>query len=170
MHDELTKVDIEQMKAELEERRRKVPALRDEVKRTKEYGDLSENDEYRCAKREYNRNKSRMRYLENMIETAVVIKTDSAAGVVGLFDKVDIFYPEEEDEDEQYRTVRIVTTLRNDVLTDNISKESPFGKALLGRKVGDTVTVRVNEKYSYPVKIIRITKGEDDPDLKISSY
>ena len=170
MHDELTKVDIEQMKAELEERRLKVPALRDEVKRTKEYGDLSENDEYRCAKREYNRNKSRMRYLENMIETAVVIKTDSAAGVVGLFDKVDIFYPEEEDEDEQYRTVRIVTTLRNDVLTDNISKESPFGKALLGRKVGDTVTVRVNEKYSYPVKIIRITKGEDDPDLKISSY
>lgn len=170
MHDELTKVDIEQMKAELEERRLKVPALRDEVKRTKEYGDLSENDEYRCAKREYNRNKSRMRYLENMIETAVVIKTDSAAGVVGLFDKVDIFYPEEEDEDEQYRTVRIVTTLRNDVLTDNISKESPFGKALLGRKVGDTVTVHVNEKYSYPVKIIKITKGEDDPDLKISSY
>ena len=170
MHDELTKVDIEQMKAELEERRLKVPALRDEVKRTKEYGDLSENDEYRCAKREYNRNKSRMRYLENMIETAVVIKTDSAAGVVGLFDKVDIFYPEEEDEDEQYRTVRIVTTLRNDVLTDNISKESPFGKALLGRKVGDTVTVHVNEKYSYPVEIIKITKGEDDPDLKISSY
>lgn len=170
MHDELTKVDIEQMKAELEERRRKVPALRDEVKRTKEYGDLSENDEYRCAKREYNRNKSRMRYLEGMIETAVVIKTDSAADVVGLFDKVDIFYPEEEDEDEQYRTVRIVTTLRNDVLTDNISKESPFGKALLGHKVGETVTVHVNEKYSYPVKIIKITKGEDDNDLKISSF
>ncbi|MCQ2430049.1 MAG: GreA/GreB family elongation factor [Clostridia bacterium] len=170
MHDELTKIDIDQLKAELEERRRKVPALRDEVKRTKEYGDLSENDEYRCAKREYNRNKSRMRYLENMIETAVVIKTDSAADRVGLFDKVDIFYPEEEDEDEQYRTVRLVTTLRNDVLTDNISKESPFGKALMGHKVGETVIVHVNEKYSYPVKILKITKGEDDPDLKISSF
>ncbi len=170
MHDELTKVDIDQLKAELEERRRKVPALRDEVKRTKEYGDLSENDEYRCAKREYNRNKSRMRYLENMIETAVVIKTDSAADRVGLFDKVDIFYPEEEDEDEQYRTIRLVTTLRNDVLTDNISKESPFGKALMGHKVGETVIVHVNEKVSYPVKIMKITKGEDDPDLKISSF
>lgn len=170
MHNELTKVDIDQMKAELEERQRRVPALREEVKRTKEYGDLSENDEYRCAKREYNANKSRMRYLERMIETAVVITTDSAADEVGLFDRVDIFYPEEEDEEEQYRTIRLVTTLRNDVLTDNISKDSPFGRALMGHKVGETVIIRVNEKVSYPVKILKIEKGEDDPTLKISTY
>ena len=62
MSNEMTQVDIDQLKAELAERQARVPALRDEVKRTKEYGDLSENDEYRCAKREYNRNKSRMRY------------------------------------------------------------------------------------------------------------
>lgn len=170
MHNELTKVDIDQMKAELEERARRVPALRDEVKRTKEYGDLSENDEYRCAKREYNKNKSRMRYLERMIETAVVITTDSRPDEVGLFDEVDIFYPEEEEEEDQYRTIRLVTTLRNDVLTDNISKDSPFGKALMGKKVGDVVTVRVNEKYSYPVKVLAIRKGEDDPNLPISTY
>lgn len=170
MHNELTKVDIDQMKAELEERRRRVPALRDEVKRTKEYGDLSENDEYRCAKREYNQNKSRMRYLEKMIETAVVITTDSRPDEIGLFDRVEIFYPEEEEEEDQYRTIRLVTTLRNDVLTDNISKDSPFGKALMGRKVGDTVIIRVNDTYSYPVKILKITKGEDDPNLPISTY
>ncbi len=57
MSNEMTQVDIDQLKAELAERQARVPALRDEVKRTKEYGDLSENDEYRCAKREYNRNK-----------------------------------------------------------------------------------------------------------------
>lgn len=170
MHNELTKVDIAQMRAELEERQRRVPALRDEVKRTKEYGDLSENDEYKCAKREYNKNKSRMRYLERMIETAVVISTDSAPDCVGLFDKVDIFYPDEEDEDEQYRTVRLVTTLRNDVLTDNISKDSPFGRALMGHKVGETVIVHVNDKVSYPVRIEKITKGEDDPNLPIGTY
>ncbi len=163
MHDELTKVDIEKLKEELEYRRTLVPALREEVKRTREYGDLSENDEYRSAKRDYNKNKSRMRYLENMIETAVVIDIVSKEDEVGLFDRVEIYYPQ----DEESREVRIVTTLRNDVLSDCISKESPFGKALLGRKVGETVIVHVNDKVSYPVEIRSIKKGEDDASLSI---
>lgn len=166
MSNEMTQVDIDQLKKELAERQARVPDLREEVKRTKEYGDLSENDEYRCAKREYNRNKSRMRYLERTLEHAVVIRVDSAEDEVGLFDWVDIFYPE----DDETRTVRLVTSLRNDVLTDNISKDSPFGRALLGRKVGQTVTIRVNDTVSYPVKILKIRKGQDDPDLPISSF
>lgn len=166
MHDELTRVDIEKMKEELEHLATLMPGLRAEVKRTREYGDLSENDEYRCAKRDYNKNKSRMRYLENMIKTAVVIDTKSADNVVGLFDEVEIYYPE----DDEVRRVRIVTTLRNDIFNDCISKESPFGRALLGRKLGETVTVVVNEKVSYPVEIRAIKKGEDDPNLPISTY
>ncbi len=166
MHDELTEIDIQKLKEELEHRRTLVPGLREEVKRTREYGDLSENDEYKSAKREYNKNKSRMRYLESMIETAVVIKTDSAEDVVGLFDRVGIYYPE----DDESREVRIVTTLRNDIFSDCISKESPFGKALLGHRVGDVITVMVNERVSYPVEIRSIIKGSDDPDLPISSY
>ena len=164
MHDELTKVDIEKLKEELKHRQSLVPALREEVKRTREYGDLSENDEYKCAKRDYNANKRRMRYLENMIETAVVIDVASEEGVVGLFDRVEIYYPE----DDELREVRIVTTLRNDVLSDCISKESPFGKALLGAKVGETVTVHVNDKVSDPVEIRSIEKGEDDDSLPIA--
>ena len=164
MHDELTQVDIDKLKEELEYRRTLVPGLREEVKRTREYGDLSENDEYKSAKREYNKNKSRMRYLENMIDTAVVISVKSEEGVVGLFDLVEIYYPDDEEE----RTVRIVTTLRNDVLSDCISKESPFGKALLGHKVGETVIVHVNDKVSYPVEIRKVTRGEDDASLPIT--
>lgn len=166
MHDELTKIDIEQMEQELEYRRTLLPGLRDEIKRARELGDLSENDEYRSAKREYSKNNSRMRYLQNMINTAVIITTDSKEDEVGLFDKVEIYYPDDDETD----TVRVVTTLRNDVFSNNISKESPFGKALLGHKVGETVTVVVNEKVSYPVKIVSITKGEDDPNLPISTY
>ena len=166
MHDKLTKIDIQKMEEELEERRRRIPALREEVKRTREYGDLSENDEYRCAKREYNANKSRIRYLENMIDTAVIVETDSREGVIGLFDLVKIYYPE----DDEYREIRLVTTLRNDVFKDCISQDSPFGKALMGKKVGQTVTVHVNAAVSYPVKILEIIKGEDDPDLPISTY
>ena len=166
MHNELTKVDIEKMKAELAEREAKIPAQQEEVKRTREYGDLSENDEYRCAKRELNSNRSRIRYLQNMINTAVIITTDSAADVVGLFDWVEIYLPE----DDETRTVRIVTTLRVNVFIDAVSKESPFGKALLGHKAGETVTVRVDDTLSYPVRIVSIRKGEDDPDLPITRY
>ncbi len=166
MHDELTEIDIRKMKEEIAERKARIPALREEVRRTREYGDLSENDEYRSAKREYNANNGRIRYLENMIATAVIITTDSREDEVGLFDEVDVLYPEDGGTD----TVRIVTTLRNDVFTNNISKESPFGRALLGRRAGETVTVRVNDRKSYAVTVVAIRKGRDDDSLPIAGY
>ena len=166
MNDELTQVDIDKMKEELQRRLDMMPALRAEVKRTRELGDLSENDEYKTAKREINENKRRMRYLEGMIKTARVISVDSAADEVGLFDEVVVYIPKY----DQTRTVRIVTTLRNDVFTNNISKESPFGKALLGAKAEQTVTVTVNEKNSYDVKVVAIRKGKDDASLPIGSF
>lgn len=165
MHDELTKVDIEKMRQEIAERKEAEIAQLAEVERTRAYGDLSENAEYKCAKQELNRNRSRIRYLENMIKTAKVISTASAPGVVGLFDTVEV-YIEDEDVTETYR---VVTTLRNDGDT-LISKESPLGRALLGRRVGDVVTVVVNERVRYDVKITSITKGEDDPTIPINKF
>ena len=68
MYDELTKVDIEKMEAELRHRITELrPELIRDVQTAREFGDLSENDEYKVAKREKNRNESRIRYLENMI-------------------------------------------------------------------------------------------------------
>ena len=166
MHDELTQVDIDKMKAELAELEAMMPALRAEVKRTRDYGDLSENDEYKTAKREINRAKARMRYLESMIKTAVVITIDSAEDEVGLFDEVEVYIPKY----DEVRKIRIVTTLRNDAFTNNYSKESPFGKAVLGAKVGQTVTVVVNEKNRYDVKILSVKKGEDDESLPIAKF
>ncbi len=166
MHDELTAIDIQKMKEEIEQRIALRPHLKEQVKAARELGDLSENDEYRSAKREMNRNNSRIRYLENMIRTAVIISTDSDADKAGLFDKLTIYYPE----DDETRVIRIVTTLRNDIFNDCISKESPVGKALLGKKAGQTVTVRVNDSYSYQIKLISIEKGSDDATLPISEY
>ena len=166
MKDELTKVDIQKMQEEIDYRRLELaPKLREALKTARELGDLSENDEYRTAKRELGKNNSRIRYLQNMIASAVVISSDSKDDEVGLFDIVTIYY----DEDDEERDIRIVTTLRNDVVNGCISKESPLGKALLGKKVGDTVTVTVNN-YSYPVTIKKLVNGEDDPDLPISKY
>ena len=97
MHDELTQVDIDKMKEELQHRIQVLrPQLIEEVKVARSFGDLSENFEYKAAKREKNRNDSRIRYLENMIKTAVVIDGTAAGDGVALFDKV-TFYLEEED-------------------------------------------------------------------------
>ncbi len=166
MHDELTRVDIEKMQAEINERKKKNAELRENVRAAKDLGDLSENDEYRSAKREWRRNVSRIEYLEKMILTAVIIEDDSKSDEIGLFDWVEIY---NEHVDKTMR-IRFVTTLRNDVLTNNISKESPMGKALLGKKVGDRVLIEVNENFSYYVVVKSIEKSEDDPDIPISSF
>ncbi|MCI6991536.1 MAG: transcription elongation factor GreA [Clostridiales bacterium] len=167
MHDELTQVDIDKMKQELQHRIQVLrPQLIEEVKTARSFGDLSENFEYKAAKREKNRNDSRIRYLENMIKTAVVIDPASAGSGVALFDKV-TFYVEE---DQQEETIQLVTTLRQDALKGLISKESPVGKALLGRKVGDRVHIQVNDNYGYDVQNRRIEKTGEDPDIPISTF
>ena len=167
MHDELTQVDIDKMKEELHHRIHDLrPQLIEEVKVARSFGDLSENFEYKAAKREKNRNDSRIRYLENMIKTAVVIESKPAGDGIGLFDKV-TFYIEEDEEEE---TIQIVTTLRQDALKGLISKESPVGKALMGHKVGDRVLIPASESYQYYVQIRAIEKTGEDPDIPISTF
>ena len=167
MHDELTEIDIQKMKEEMEHRVKVLrPQLLAEVKRTREYGDLSENYEYKAAKQEKNRNESRIRYLQSMIETAVIVEKTGGENEVGLFDKITVYMPEDDEE----AVYQIVTTLRVNALEGIISKESPLGSALIGKKVGDTVTVKVNDSYSYEVVIRNIEKGEDTGDIPINRF
>lgn len=167
MYDELTEVDIKKMKEELEYRITKVrPEILEEVKFARSHGDLSENAEYHAAKRERGKNESRIRYLRNMIKTAVIVDTSSEKDVVGIFDTV-TYYVEEDDCEEQ---VRIVTSLRRDPSRMIISKESPLGAALMGKRVGDRVCVNIDNGYSYYVVIRAIYKGEDDDSLEIRKY
>ena len=167
MHDELTQVDIDKMKEELQHRIQVLrPQLIEEVKVARSFGDLSENFEYKAAKREKNRNDSRIRYLQNMIKTAVVIDGTSQGEGIALFDKVTFLV----EDDGTQETIQLVTTLRQDALKGLISKESPVGKALLGRQVGDRVQVEVSPELKYWVEIRAIEKGRDDESLEISSY
>lgn len=167
MHDELTEVDIKKMQEEIDERMHVLtPKLIATLSHARELGDLSENEEYRTAKRELNRNYGRIRYLKSMISTAVVIKVEYEEDTVGLFDRVTVYY---EDDDEE-NTIIIVTTLRNDVTKGLISKESPVGRTLLGHKVGDRVKIKVNDAISYYVVIRALEKGTDDESMDISSY
>ena len=167
MYDELTQVDIQKMRDEIDYRTRELrPKLIEEVKTARAFGDLSENFEYKAAKREKNRNDSRIRYLERMIKTAKVIDVRSNTDEIGLFDKVTIYI--EEDDEEQ--TIRLVTTLRQNALEGLISKESPVGKAVMGHRAGETVHVQVNEDVGYDIVIRSVEKGQDDDSLPISAY
>ena len=167
MHDELTKKDLQKMQEELDYRRLELmPELIEEVKRTRAFGDLSENFEYKAAKQAQNRNKGRIRYLERMIESAKVYEDKSADDEVGLFDKVELFIPE----DGETEIIQVVTTVRCDPLSGLISKESPLGKLILGKKVGDKITVTVSDSYSYTAIIRSIEKGEDDGSAPLLQY
>ena len=167
MHDELTEVDIKKMQQEIDHRILVLrPQYIKEVQEARAFGDLSENFEYKEAKRQKNRNESRIRYLQRMIRTARVVEAGHAGGQVGLFDTVTLYLPEDGEE----MTVHLVTTLRVDAGAGHISRQSPLGRAIFGRKVGERVMVRVNEAVSYPVEIRSITPGEDDESLPISGY
>ena len=159
MPHELTPQDIEKMQQELDYRRIELmPELLEEVKRTRAFGDLSENYEYKAAKQAQNANRKRIRYLTRMIQSSTVIEDTSADDEVGLFDLVELYFPE----DDEVQTVQVVSTVRCDPREGRISRESPLGRVLLGHRVGDKVSVHVNEQYSYDVEVRKITKVQDD--------
>ena len=167
MYNELTEVDIRKMQEEIDYRMRVVrPKCIEDLKTARGFGDLSENYEYKAAKQELRRCDSRLRYLRRMINTAKVIHVEEKDGVVQLFDRVEIWY----EEDDETEVIQLMTTLRQDAISGVISKESPLGRAVLGKKVGDRVEVKVSPEVNYFVVIRRITKGQDDDSLPISSY
>ena len=167
MHDELTQVDIDKMKEELDHRIKVLrPQLIEEVKVARGFGDLSENFEYKAAKREKNRNDSRIRYLQRMIKTAKVIEDRSGEDTAGLYDTVEIFM----ENTGKSRKITLVTTLRQDALKGLISKESPVGRAVLGHRVGERVQVQMENGSTYWLQIRGIEKGADDGSIPIGSF
>jgi len=155
MAHQLTKEDIDKMEEEIEYRKLVVrKELLEAVKDARAQGDLSENFEYYAAKREKNKNESRIRYLDRMVRTAKIIEDHSAADEVGIGDKVTVFFEDENEED----TYELLTTVGSDSLNNRISIESPIGKAVRGKKVGDRVKVVINPEVSFYIIIREIVK------------
>ncbi len=161
MYDKLTRGDIEKMEKEIEHRKLVVrkEALED-VKEARAHGDLSENFEYKAAKKFKNENESRIRYLEKMIKTAQIVEDNSGENEVGLNDTVKIFVEDDQMEEEY----KIVTTVRSDALNQMISIDSPMGKALLGAKEGERILIKVNDAVRYYVRILEIQKSDDESE------
>jgi len=167
MNNELTKMDIQKMQEEIDYKSLVLrPKLLEDLATARAFGDLSENFEYKAAKLELRRCDSRLRYLKRMISTAKVIQTDEREGVAGLYDKVTIYY-EEDDEEE---VISIVTTVRQKAAQGLISKESPLGRAVLGRRAGDRVEVKLGGGDGYFVVIRSIEKGADDGSVSLNQF
>ena len=161
MGHQLTRQDTQKTKDEIQHRKLVVrkQALED-VKEARAHGDLSENFEYKAAKKFKNQNESRIRYLERMIRNAEVFEDQSAEDEVGMNNTVTVYF----EDDQEEEIFKIVTTVRGDSLNNIISIESPIGKALLGHKVGDRVHIKVNDSYGYDVVIRKIEKTTDESE------
>ena len=167
MAEELTKEDVRKIEAEITKRKLEIrPKLIEAVKEARARGDLSENFEYYAAKREKNQNESRIRYLERILKFAKVISTESRRDEVGINDTVTLYFPED-GEEEVYH---IVTSIRGQSLEGKISNISPLGRAVMGKKLGEAVTVELENGSSYVVEIRNIEKTGEKEEESIRKF
>lgn len=167
MGERLTENDVKKIQAEIEYRKLTVRKEAIEaVKEARAQGDLSENFEYYAAKKDKNKNESRIRYLERMLKTAEIVSEDSKADEAGMNNVIEVYF-EEDDETETYK---LVTSIRGNSLDNKISIESPLGKAILGHREGDRVWVKINESAGYYIVIKKILKNTDDTEDEIKSF
>ena len=167
MGESLTENDVKKIQAEIEYRKLTVRKEAIEaVKEARAQGDLSENFEYYAAKKDKNKNESRIRYLERMLKTAEIVSEDSKADEAGMNNVIEVYF-EDDDETETYK---LVTSIRGNSLDNKISIESPLGKAILGHREGDRVWVKINESAGYYIVIKKILKNTDDTEDEIKSF
>ena len=121
------------------------------LKEARALGDLSENSEYDAARDEQAKLEARIKEVEYILEHATIIEDKTEKGVVNIGSTVELQY-EGDDETEEYR---IVGSQEADPFNNKISNESPIAKAILHKKVGETVEV-VSPNGTYKVKIVTV--------------
>ena len=148
----VTTEGLEQMKSELEELIQvKRPEIIKALKEARALGDLSENAEYDAARQEQAQTEARIKELEAMIENAVIIENVDT-NEVSIGTRVTIEYVDDDDTEEY----SIVGVKEADPFNNKISNESPIARAILGKKIGDIVSVD-SPNGTYDVKVVAIT-------------
>jgi len=145
----LTQDGIDEMKQELEQLIAERPEVTERIRTARELGDLSENAEYASARAEQERNESRIAEVEHILKNVEVISAPKNGTKVHLGSIVKL---KGQGKEKQFQ---VVGTVEADPLSGKISDESPIGKALLGKKVGDEVEiVTPAETITYTVDSI----------------
>ena len=151
---QITAEGLQKLEEELAQRKSVIrEEILERIKEARAQGDLSENSEYDQAKEDQGENESRIVELEQMIKTAVIIDTSASSkeGKVSLGCTV-VLKDMETDEEETYT---LVGTTEADPFDNKISNESPVGKAVIGKKIGDVV-VAVTPAGELSYKILEV--------------
>ena len=109
----------------------------DQIREARSYGDLSENSEYDEAKTEQGKLYARIAEYKNLLDNAEIVESTAGGDVIEIGSRVRIL-DETYGEEEQYQ---IVGSQEANPASGRISDESPIGRAIVGHKVGETVTV-----------------------------
>ena len=148
----LTKEGYEEIKEELNYLINvKRPENIESIKEARALGDLSENADYDAARNEQAELEAKIKKLEHVIENVLIIE-EVSKDKVGVGNTVKIAYTDDEADIDEYK---IVGSQEADPFESKISNESPIAVALLGHKVGDTVSV-TSPNGSYEIKVIEI--------------
>ncbi len=155
----LTKTGKAQLEEQLEYLKTvKRAEISEQIKVARSFGDLSENAEYTEARNEQSRIEGKIMELEAQLKAAVVVDDDQVdLTEVGIGTQVKLFNVDFDEEE----TYMILGASEADIFKGIISNESPVGKALLGHKIGETVTVET-ENGSFTYKILEIAKADRD--------
>lgn len=144
----LTQDGLDQLKEELSGLLKQRRVIADRIKQARSLGDLSENAEYQTAREEQDRLESRIGEVEHVIQNSKLIKKPKANGEVKLGSTVKL------KGDGGSKDFQVVGTMEADPLNGKVSDESPIGKALMGKKVGDIVTLTNSHVAKYKIASI----------------
>jgi|SRR3990167_6785604 len=139
----LTKKGIEELKVELDELLKRRAPIAERIKTAREFGDLSENAEYSSARQEQERVESRIAEIEHILQNVEIIKKPRGDNKVQLGSTVKL-----KGQGGSAKEFQVVGTVEADPLNGKISDESPIGKALLGKIVGDKVQINTSTENS----------------------
>ncbi len=146
----LTQDGLNELKDELNHLLSQRHVIADRIKQARQLGDLAENAEYQTAREEQDRLESRIGELEHIVQNSKLIKKLKADGSVRLGSTVELR------NDGKSKTFQVVGTMEADPLSGKVSDESPIGKALMNKKVGDKVELKTPaETAAY--KIVSIS-------------
>lgn len=146
---QLTTEGKTELEKELEELKSQRGAIAEKIANARDYGDLTENAEYDAARDEQVQVESRIAEIEEILQNASIIKAPTT-GKVAVGNKVEL------KTDGKSVTYTIVGPVEADPIDGKISNESPIGRAILGKKVGDSVEI-TTPKGKVVYEIVKIS-------------
>lgn len=133
----LTQSALEKVEAELDALIIKRKEISEEIKKAREFGDLSENAEYHAAREAQSHNETEILRIREILENYELVE-ESDGDTVSLNTDLKILYVDDNEED----TIKIVSTIEAEPFEGKLSNESPIGSGLIGRTVGETVEIQ----------------------------